>query len=562
MSSGFQAWLRSPAAREYFFSTHFWGGLPLAALADLKKEPEMISGTMTPTLAAYSMVFMRFAWQVQPRNYLLFACHATNAAAQSVQTGRFLNYFYGDKSAQASVKAAAQDAKASLERVPGQIESASKDLAQEVKKKSNFIGAGMSLKGKERAQEPDQRSAVSMTSTLSESELENDAGAESARTTMARDGASSRAQEAIRPKPVVHLLAGGLGGMCGGIVTAPFDVVKTRLQSEFYASRTRALATASEGGPAARSGLRGLLYHFVDTGTLLRDIQRNEGPAALFRGLGPTLVGAVPARSINFFVYGNGKQIWSKALGKREDQAIVHLTSAAFAGIVTATATNPIWVVKTRLQLQKRQTPKSSLPSASASATRSVSTQAGGIMFFSRAQSTLQLQEGSARPFTSSLQCVRYIWQREGLKGFYRGLSASYLGVTEGTIQWTLYEHFKKMASRRKTVRGHEQGEDWLDKVLSAGSAKLIATIITYPHEVVRTRLRQGVEPGRSAKYTGLVQAFRVVWREEGVAAMYGGLSPHLLRVVPNAVVMYSVYEACLAFSRRQQALLQRQQDE
>lgn len=40
------------------------------------------------------MVFMRFAWRVQPRNYLLFACHATNATAQLVQEGRFVNYWY------------------------------------------------------------------------------------------------------------------------------------------------------------------------------------------------------------------------------------------------------------------------------------------------------------------------------------------------------------------------------------------------------------------------------------------------------------------------------------
>lgn len=34
------------------------------------------------------------AWMVQPRNYLLFACHATNATAQSIQEGRFINYWY------------------------------------------------------------------------------------------------------------------------------------------------------------------------------------------------------------------------------------------------------------------------------------------------------------------------------------------------------------------------------------------------------------------------------------------------------------------------------------
>jgi hypothetical protein len=39
------------------------------------------------------MVFMRFAWRVQPRNYLLFACHATNAAAQLAQSARWVNYW-------------------------------------------------------------------------------------------------------------------------------------------------------------------------------------------------------------------------------------------------------------------------------------------------------------------------------------------------------------------------------------------------------------------------------------------------------------------------------------
>jgi hypothetical protein len=37
---------------------------------------------------------MRFAWKVQPRNMLLFACHFTNASAQSVQGGRFISYHY------------------------------------------------------------------------------------------------------------------------------------------------------------------------------------------------------------------------------------------------------------------------------------------------------------------------------------------------------------------------------------------------------------------------------------------------------------------------------------
>ncbi|XP_014773943.1 mitochondrial pyruvate carrier 1-like protein isoform X2 [Octopus bimaculoides] len=45
-------------------------------------------------LTIYSLLFMRFAWKVQPRNLLLFACHFTNVSAQLTQGTRFVNHFY------------------------------------------------------------------------------------------------------------------------------------------------------------------------------------------------------------------------------------------------------------------------------------------------------------------------------------------------------------------------------------------------------------------------------------------------------------------------------------
>ncbi|KAJ3750436.1 hypothetical protein DFH05DRAFT_1518594 [Lentinula detonsa] len=114
--STFMAWLRSPASREYLMSTHFWGplanwGLPLAALADLKKDEEVISGTMTTALTCYSLTFSRFAWVVQPRNYLLLACHMTNVTAQSIQLYRFNEYWNrGGRERKLGLTGAAQDA--------------------------------------------------------------------------------------------------------------------------------------------------------------------------------------------------------------------------------------------------------------------------------------------------------------------------------------------------------------------------------------------------------------------------------------------------------------------
>jgi hypothetical protein len=84
--------------RSYFFSTHFFGplanwGIPLAAIGDMyRKDASIISGPMTAALCIYSALFMRFAWMVRPRNYLLLACHATNEACQIVQGVRLIKY--------------------------------------------------------------------------------------------------------------------------------------------------------------------------------------------------------------------------------------------------------------------------------------------------------------------------------------------------------------------------------------------------------------------------------------------------------------------------------------
>jgi len=79
-------------------TTHFWGpvanwGIALAGVYDMtQKDASYISMPMTGTLAVYSLAFMRFAWRVQPRNYILFACHIFNEAVQLTQLYRRWDY--------------------------------------------------------------------------------------------------------------------------------------------------------------------------------------------------------------------------------------------------------------------------------------------------------------------------------------------------------------------------------------------------------------------------------------------------------------------------------------
>ncbi|KAF2432994.1 mitochondrial carrier [Tothia fuscella] len=336
------------------------------------------------------------------------------------------------------------------------------------------------------------------------------------------DGSEVASGKSPFAKSWAHFVAGGLGGMISCTITSPLDVLKTRLQSDYYQHQlTTWRAARGIGSPSSMSLGRSSLLHVRETFQILFAIPRVEGWRALFKGLGPNLVGVVPARSINFFAYGNGKKIISSRLNNGQDAAWVHLSAAVCAGVITGTATNPIWVVKTRLQLDKSH-----------------------------------VKNGLGRQYKNAFDCTMQILRREGVRGMYRGLSASYLGVSESTLQWMLYEQGKRRLAKReeKIVASGKVRTVW-DKTLStsgelfaAGGAKFFAAILTYPHEVVRTRLRQAPMENGRVKYTGLMQCFRLIFREEGFAALYSGLVPHMLRVVPNAAIMFGTYEAVLRY--------------
>ncbi|OJJ34144.1 hypothetical protein ASPWEDRAFT_42060 [Aspergillus wentii DTO 134E9] len=313
--------------------------------------------------------------------------------------------------------------------------------------------------------------------------------------------------------------------MTAATLTSPLDVLKTRLQSDFYQSQLQSLRASHPMPPSSSlaSLPRSAIMHFSETFQILRSIHVHEGWRALFKGLGPNLIGVVPARAINFYVYGNGKRILSEYFNYHDAQKTpvgVHLTAAAVAGIATGTATNPIWLVKTRLQLDKSNA-----------------------------------EIGKGRQYTNSWDCIKQTVRHEGIRGLYKGLSASYLGVTESTLQWVMYEQMKMYLSRREMAKRADPNytygtwddvEVWGGRICSAGMAKLVAAAATYPHEVVRTRLRQAptvaLGDGKvQMKYTGLVQCFKTVWVEEGMVGLYGGLTPHLLRVVPSAAIMFGM---------------------
>lgn len=72
-------------------------------------------------------------------------------------------------------------------------------------------------------------------------------------------------------------------------------------------------------------------------------------------------------------------------------------------------------------------------------------------------------------------------------------------------------------------------------------AAKLFANAVTYPYQVLRSRLQNYDAENQFGR--GIVGAATRLWREEGVRGFYRGLVPGVVRVLPATWVTFLVYE-------------------
>ncbi|KAK2990438.1 hypothetical protein RJ640_011186 [Escallonia rubra] len=77
------------------------------------------------------------------------------------------------------------------------------------------------------------------------------------------------------------------------------------------------------------------------------------GFRGLYAGFYPAVLGSTISWGLYFFFYSKAKQRYSR--DRKELSPGLHLASAAEAGALVCLCTNPVWLVKTRLQLQTPQ---------------------------------------------------------------------------------------------------------------------------------------------------------------------------------------------------------------
>lgn len=122
-----------------------------------------------------------------------------------------------------------------------------------------------------------------------------------------------------------------------------------------------------------------------------------------------------------------------------EEKPLLHVCSAFIAGFSAVSVTNPIWFVKTRLQLD------------------------------------------TTRRGLTAIEVVNKILKEKGFLGFYKGISASYFGIAESAMCFAIYEKLKRVSDSKITPDSGNYIK-FLSYFTSAGFSKTLASCICYPH--------------------------------------------------------------------------------
>ncbi|KAF9416245.1 mitochondrial thiamine pyrophosphate transporter [Podila epigama] len=352
------------------------------------------------------------------------------------------------------------------------------------------------------------------------------------------------------------VFCGSTAGVVSRFVIAPLDVVKIRLQvqterkdlSSILRSRANARTPTVDGG----AKLTQPRYKGMFSG--MATIAREEGIRGLWKGNMAAEYLYLTYGGIQFLVYQQTKGFLSN-VATRESLNPAYDASAALNTILT-----------------------------SSSAQSFVSGATAGIMAtaftypFDLLRTRFAVQR-DVKVYTSVLQAFQHIYQKEGVRGYYRGMSPAliqvipYMGMMFGS-----YDTLKQLAAWLKSKAPKDTsgvpstGHDSLSQILigfedmlCGAMSGVISKTGVYPLDMVRKRLQiQGSDQQRAyvgtlntsstlgaAAATGLKaepvpttvwKTITAIVRQEGFLALYKGLLPGVLKAAPASAVTFLVF--------------------
>jgi len=139
--------------------------------------------------------------------------------------------------------------------------------------------------------------------------------------------------------------------------------------------------------------------------------------------------------------------------------------------------------------------------------------------------------------FNGIIECFRSTIRDEGIRGIYRGYVPTLLGIVPytGTMFWS-YGLLKTYFSKDGPLK------DWQKILLGAFSGAFSQTI-SYPLDTIRKRIAVQGRIGEKKKvYNGTIDAFKKIYRAEGIRGFYGGVLVNAIRAAPSQAIQFVTY--------------------
>ncbi|SCU93612.1 LADA_0G04038g1_1 [Lachancea dasiensis] len=275
-----------------------------------------------------------------------------------------------------------------------------------------------------------------------------------------------------------NFLLGSVAGCIGATVVYPIDLVKTRMQAQRNFSQ------------------------YKNALDCLTKILTREGFRGIYSGLGPQLVGVCPEKAIKLTV---NDYVRNYLMDSNQNISVpLEILAGATAGACQVVFTNPLEVVKIRLQVRSEY---STVPGS---------------------------------PQVNAISIIKSL----GLNGLYRGIGACLMrDVPFSAIYFPTYAHLKKILfdydPQDKTKRPRLR--TW-ELLTAGGLAGMPAAYLTTPFDVIKTRLQIDPRKGET-KYNGIFHAAKTILKEESLRSFFKGGEARVLRSSPQFGFTLAAYE-------------------
>jgi hypothetical protein len=196
----------------------------------------------------------------------------------------------------------------------------------------------------------------------------------------------SKTPEGQKLNPSYAFLAGGLAGISASACTYPLDFARGRISGKL-----------AHGG--SKKEYHGLVRTMVLT-------VKDEGFLAVYKGVTPTLIGALPYEGIKFGTVA----FLERAFPSEQTTPLRKMMFGGLGGVMAGLITYPNDTVRRLLQLQGSR--------------------------------------GTQIEYSGYIDCVRKTYQREGITRFYRGVMINIVRMApNAAVQFGSYEVLKQMSA-------------------------------------------------------------------------------------------------------------------